>query len=122
VTELVGGLLDGSGSGSSGSGSGSSGQSEPQARAETGTSSPAGSVSTIATHGTTFPVSEEEGVPAIAFNERGIAVSPDAPDDWGSGAGAVYLTDNDNAVYAAVVSSMGELRVVHYEPATSSWK
>jgi hypothetical protein len=80
------------------------------------------SVAATATNGTTFPMSEDAGVPAIAFNERGIPVSPDSPDEWGSGAGAVYLTDNESAVYAAVLSPMGEVGVRRYEPATASWK
>jgi type II secretory pathway pseudopilin PulG len=75
-----------------------------------------------AMNGTTFPVSEDSGVPAVAFNERGIPVSPDSPQDWGTGSGAVYLTDNRNAVHAAIVSPLGEVSLARYDPASGSWK
>ena len=122
VGELLGGLLGGgSGSGAGSSGSGSSGSSgsvsgsvEPESQSEI--------VKDIVTNGTTFSVSSTDGVPAIAFNERGIPVSPDSPQEWGTGAGAVYITDNENAVYAAVVSPMGEVEVQRYEPVTATWR
>jgi uncharacterized membrane protein YgcG len=125
----------GKGSGKSGKGSGKSGKGSGKSGKRKGKDSPsepeaisddpgAGQepVSAIATNGTTFPVSEDEGVTAIAFNERGIPVSPDSPEDWGSGAGAVYVTDNESAVYAAVVSQMGEVSVSRYDPGTATWK
>jgi type II secretory pathway pseudopilin PulG len=116
VGEVVGGLLGG-GSGSSGSGSsGSSGSGSAS------TTLPRESVDTVATNGTTFPVSEDAAVPAIAFNERGIPVSVDSPQDWGTGAGAVYLTDNESAVYAAVLSPLGEVSMARYDAKSSSWR
>jgi hypothetical protein len=66
------------------------------------------------TNGASFPNSESEGVPAVAFNEQGIPVSLDSPSEWGSGAGAVYLTDGDSALYAASVSPLGEVSEVRY--------
>jgi type II secretory pathway pseudopilin PulG len=112
--------VDNSGSGSSGSGSSGSGSS--------GSGSSGSSrllrevVKEVATNGTTFEVAADAGVPALAFNERGIPVSLESPQDWGSGAGAVYLTDNENAVYAAVLSPLGEISLSRYDPKTSSWK
>jgi len=134
VTDLVGGLLGiGSGSGSSGSGSssgtGSSGAGSPLATVRATTSS--GSVDDPAVHetveeivmnGASFPLSEGEGVPALAFDERGVPVSLDSPTEWGSGAGAIYLTDNERVVYAAALSPMGEVQVERYDPLTTSWK
>jgi Tfp pilus assembly protein FimT len=118
VTDLVGGLLGGS-TGSGGSGSASTG---------TGASSTDSSetevltVQEIATNGTTFEISETEGVPALIFNERGIPVSPETPREWGTGSGAVYLTDNVRVVYAAVVSPLGEIGVVQYDALDNAWK
>jgi type II secretory pathway pseudopilin PulG len=106
VGQIVGGLLGGSGS--SGSGSGTSIAMEP--------------VMDTVTDGTTFPISEEAEAPTIAFNERGIPVSPDSPQDWGSGAGAVYVTDNEKSVYAAVLSPLGEVSLSRYDAGTKSWK
>jgi type II secretory pathway pseudopilin PulG len=114
----------GSGSGSSGSGSGSSGSgsSGSSGSSSSGTSTPRENVDEVATNGTTFPMSEDAGVPSIAFNERGIPVSVDSPQEWGTGAGAVYLTDNESAVYAAVLSPLGEVSMARYDAKSSSWR
>jgi type II secretory pathway pseudopilin PulG len=72
--------------------------------------------------GATFQVSDAAGVPAVAFNERGIPVSPDSPQKWGTGSGAVYLTDNHRVVYAATVSPLGEVSLLRYEPKTDTWR
>jgi type II secretory pathway pseudopilin PulG len=71
-------------------------------------------VQSAVTNGASFPVSETEGVPAVAFNEQGIPVSLDAPTQWGSGAGAVYVTDGGSTVYAASISPLGEVSEVRY--------
>jgi len=118
VTEVLGGLLGGSES--SGSGSSGSGSEAFTSIARESTSTEL--VEDVATNGTTFPVSEDAGVPSIAFNERGIPVSLDSPEDWGTGAGAVYLTDNETAVYAAVVSPLGEVSLARYDAKSSSWR
>jgi hypothetical protein len=34
----------------------------------------------------------------------------------------VYLTDNANAVYAAVLSPLGEVSVSRYDATTNTWK
>jgi type II secretory pathway pseudopilin PulG len=111
----LGGIVDsllGGGSGSSGSGTDSSSSG----------SLAAGTVQEVVTNGASFEISGDAGVPAVAFNERGIPVALDSPGDWGSGAGAVYLTDNENAVYAAVVGPLGEISTGRYDAATASWK
>jgi type II secretory pathway pseudopilin PulG len=117
VTQELGGLLGGGGSSGSGSGSSGSGSSSGSS-----TIQPREPVMDTVTNGTTFPVSGEAEAPAIAFNERGIPVSPDSPQDWGSGAGAVYMTDNEKSVYAAVLSPLGEVSLGRYDASTRSWK
>jgi hypothetical protein len=73
-------------------------------------------------NGSTFPVDEASGRPVIAFSERGIPVDPSNPTSWGSGAGAIYLTDGKEAVYAAVVQPMGGVKLRKYEPGTGEWR
>jgi hypothetical protein len=50
-------------------------------------------------------------VPAIGFNSQGIPVSLATPTQWGTGAGAYYITDNYRSVYAVVVLPLGGIRV-----------
>jgi type II secretory pathway pseudopilin PulG len=73
-------------------------------------------------NGATFPVDAESGRPVIAFSERGIPVDPSQPTSWGSGAGAVYLTDRHATVYAAVVQPMGSVAVRVYDHGTNAWR
>ena len=75
----------------------------------------------LLTNGTSFGI-DPTGRPAVAFNERGIPVDPANPTDWASGAGGVYLTDNGKNVFGAVVSPLGDIRVIGYNPATSVWE
>jgi hypothetical protein len=134
VVDTVASLLGGGSSGSSGS-SGTSGTSGTSSTAPTttaatdttatGTASaaadPTETVSEAVTNGATFLVSEGDGVPAIIFDEHGMPVAVGSPQQWGTGAGGVYLTDNWTAVYAAVVSPMGEVSVQRYDAVTSNW-
>jgi hypothetical protein len=103
---------DNSGSGSSSSGRGSSGSGKLRSI----------EVKDAVVNGSTFPVDETSGRPVIAFSERGIPVDPSNPTRWGSGAGAIYLTDGQQAVYAAVVQPMGDVKLRKYEPATGDWR
>jgi type II secretory pathway pseudopilin PulG len=130
VGEIVGGLLGRGGSGSSGqessgsgsSGSGSAGSGSSQiASASMEEPSPT-SLSDSVANGSTFPVSDSEGAPGVAFNERGIPVSLDSPGDWGSGAGAIYLTDDAGATYASVLSPLGEVSIVTYDSGSGRWR
>jgi Tfp pilus assembly protein FimT len=124
VTSLVSDLLAG---GSTSSGSATT--ATVAAPATTGSASTAPDSSSddytleeIVTNGASFEVSEDEGVPAVAFNERGIPVSTESPTEWGTGSGAVYLTDNARVVCAAIVSPLGEISVAQYDAANSVWK
>jgi prepilin-type N-terminal cleavage/methylation domain-containing protein len=73
------------------------------------------------THGATFAIDAQEGVPALAFTPGGVAVSPSAPTTWGSGAGAFYLTDNRTTVYAVTVSPLGQISIELYDPIGGDW-
>ena len=53
---------------------------------------------------------------------RGVAVDLATPTTWGSGAGAYYVTDNTDRVYAAEVGPLGEVRVRALSGATNSWR
>ncbi len=84
-------------------------------------SEPGGALVEAVVNGSTFPVDEATGRPMIAFSERGIPVDPEHPTSWGSGAGAIYLTDGTETVYAAVVAPMGDIKLRKYDSASGSW-
>ena len=71
--------------------------------------------------GTTFPEDSSSQRPGFAFNPRGIAVDLNSPQNFGSGAGAVYLTDNNKSVFAAVVMPLGEIKMRRLD-ATGEWQ
>jgi len=98
-----------SGSGSSGSGSGKSTVSETR-------------VADVVVNGATFPLDAESGRPVIAFSERGIPVDPSNPTNWGSGAGAIYMTDGRDTVYAAVVQPLGNVQLRVFDSAAGKWR
>ncbi len=102
---------DNSGSGSSGSGSGSEKTTVTDAR-----------VADVVVKGATFPIDEESGRPVIAFSERGIPVDPSNPTNWGGGAGAIYLTDGENTVYAAVVQPLGNVQLRVFDNVKGEWR
>jgi prepilin-type N-terminal cleavage/methylation domain-containing protein len=104
----------GSDSGSSDSGSSGSDSSGKTARVAT--------VAETLVNGATFPIDEESGRPVVAFSERGIPVDQQTPTRWGSGAGAIYLTDGQSALYAAIVNPLGGVQLKKYEATTSSWR
>ena len=128
-----------SGSGSSNSGNGNSGSSNSgsgNANANLGNASAATpNASTVAqavarsatvaetvVNGATFPVDANDGRPVVAFSERGIPVDPANPTQWGSGAGAVYLTDGESTVVAAVVAPLGGIQLRVFDPASGEWR
>jgi Tfp pilus assembly protein FimT len=119
--QIVGGLLGG-GSGSSGSGSSGSGSSGSGSQAEIAPALESDSLSDSVVNGSTLPYSDAAQMPGVAFNERGIPVALDSPNDWGTGAGAIYLTDNGNDVYAAVLSPLGEVTISRYDAGSGRWK
>ena len=62
-------------------------------------------------NGTTFDNAPGGFAPTVGFNAQGIPVSLLSTAEWGSGAGAVYLTDNHHAVYAVILLPLGATRV-----------
>lgn len=125
-----------SGSGSSGSGSGGlaglvGGVAGAAGGAISGVTSVVGSTIAAAvasggaaagmTHGSTLPLGDD-GLPVAAFTPAGWAVDPSTPGSAGSGSGAIYVTDGDNAVYAAVVQPLGRVLVRGYDAANGAWK
>jgi prepilin-type N-terminal cleavage/methylation domain-containing protein len=73
-------------------------------------------------NGATFPVDEQSGRPVIAFSERGIPVDPANPTSWGSGAGAIYMTDGRSTVYAAVVQPLGNVQLRVFDNVGGRWR
>jgi type II secretory pathway pseudopilin PulG len=73
-------------------------------------------------NGSTFPTDGFSGLPVIAFSERGIAVDPADSATWGSGAGGIYVTDGERAVYAAIVEPLGSVQIRRYDAAANEWR
>ena len=107
--ELLGGVSS-SGSGSSGSGISGSG------------SASVTKVADAVVNGATFPIDPASGRPVVAFSERGIPVDPENPTNWGSGAGAIYITDGRSTVYAALVQPLGSVQLRVYDHVTGAWR
>lgn len=61
----------------------------------------------------------------LAFTPQGIPVAApnpvNTPPVWGSGTGAYYLTDSNNAVFAVSVGALGEVRVSTWNDAAAIW-
>lgn len=76
----------------------------------------------VVVNGTSFPIDAASGRPVIAFSERGIPVDPANPTSWGSGAGAVYMTDGRATVYAAVVQPLGNVQLRVYDNVSGEWR
>jgi prepilin-type N-terminal cleavage/methylation domain-containing protein len=72
--------------------------------------------------GMTLPKDPTFGVPMIAFSSRGVPVTLTSPTDWGSGAGAVYVTDNDNLLLAVVVEPLGTVHTMAFNESTQAWQ
>ena len=71
--------------------------------------------------GTTLPDSAELGVPVAAFSPQGAAVAIDTPAEWGTGAGGIYLTDNDNTVLVVLVMPLGSVKLQRLDVARGEW-
>ncbi|MCP4007809.1 MAG: type II secretion system protein [bacterium] len=71
--------------------------------------------------GTSFVDDPVTNVPAIGFTAQGIPVSLSTPTNFGSGAGAVYVTDGDSLVLAVIVQPLGAIRIRVLQPGSSSW-
>jgi type II secretion system protein H len=72
--------------------------------------------------GSTLPVSGVLGVPVAAFSPQGAAVAADTPAEWGTGAGGIYVTDNNDAVLAVLVMPLGAVRMMKLDTAGGGWK
>ena len=72
--------------------------------------------------GTTLPISDDIGVPAVAFSPQGAPVSMNTPDQWGTGTGGIYLTDDESLVLAVLVMPLGEVKIKALDAATGEWK
>jgi len=73
-------------------------------------------------NGSTFPIDPDSGRPVVAFSERGIPVDPQTPTSWGSGAGAIYVTDGRETVYAALVQPLGDVQLRVYDHVMADWR
>lgn len=74
------------------------------------------------TDGTTIPDSADLGVPVVAFSPQGAPVAVDTPAEWGTGAGGIYVTDNDSMVLAILIAPLGSVKVQKLDPADGKWK
>ena len=71
--------------------------------------------------GSSFDTDPSTGVPAVAFTTQGIPVSMQTPNNFGSGAGAIYVTDNAGLVFAVILEPLGAVRIRALRPGTSEW-
>jgi prepilin-type N-terminal cleavage/methylation domain-containing protein len=74
------------------------------------------------TDGTTLPVSADMEVPVVAFSPQGAPVAVDTPAEWGTGAGGIYVTDNQNMVLAILVAPLGSVKVQRLDLSDGTWK
>ena len=72
--------------------------------------------------GSTLPDSAVLGVPVAAFSPQGAAVAIDTPSEWGTGAGGVYITDNDSTVLAVLVMPLGSVKMQKLDVASGEWR
>lgn len=72
--------------------------------------------------GSTLPNSAVLGVPVVAFSPQGAAVAADTPAAWGTGAGGIYVTDNNDVVLAVLVMPLGAVRMMKFDTASGGWK
>lgn len=71
--------------------------------------------------GTTLPIDPITALPAVGFNSRGIPVALATPNNWSTGAGSLYITDNSDVVYAVTLLPLGGVRVRAFEAGTATW-
>ncbi len=75
----------------------------------------------IPASGTDFPIDLPTGLPAVGFNSRGIPVALATPNDWSTGAGSLYITDNSDVVYAVTLLPLGGVRIRAFQAGTATW-
>jgi prepilin-type N-terminal cleavage/methylation domain-containing protein len=74
--------------------------------------------------GTSFPDDPTSGLPGIAFNAQGMAITIGAGGtcgNGGTGTGGVYVTDNNTGVYAVVLAPLGSLKLYSLNPESLQW-
>jgi prepilin-type N-terminal cleavage/methylation domain-containing protein len=87
-----------------------------------------GGVLGSASRGATFPrvPNTAAGLPTAAFNTRGIPFDINNPATVPGGLGGYYVTDGNLALFGAVLTGLGEVRVRTLDPAslggTTSWR
>jgi len=74
------------------------------------------------TDGTTAPIDPTLGVPVIAYSPQGSPVAMATPTNWGTGAGGIYLTDNNDMLIAVVVLPLGDVHTLAWDTGSESWK
>ena len=72
--------------------------------------------------GSTLNIDVNLGVPTIGFSPQGFPVKASTPLQPGSGAGGIYMTDNNSTVVAVLVMPLGEVRTVAFDSASHEWK
>ncbi len=81
----------------------------------------AGQLQDLGNTASTFALDPTTNVPAIGFNSQGVPVALATPTQWGTGAGAYYVTDNDRTVYAVLMLPLGSIRVRVLSPQVGDW-
>lgn len=72
--------------------------------------------------GTTLNVDVVLQAPAIGFSSQGFPVRVANPLQPGTGAGTIYLTDNESSVVAVTVLPAGSIHTLAFDSASSTWK
>jgi hypothetical protein len=62
------------------------------------------------------------GIPVAAFSPQGAAVAVDTPAEWGTGAGGIYVTDNEDTVLAVLVMPLGSVTMRKLNTASGEWQ
>jgi prepilin-type N-terminal cleavage/methylation domain-containing protein len=73
------------------------------------------------TQASSFGIDPTTGVPAVGFTTQGIPVDLNTPTAFGSGGGAIYVTDNESMVLAIILEPLGSVRVRVLQPGSSNW-
>jgi prepilin-type N-terminal cleavage/methylation domain-containing protein len=74
--------------------------------------------------GTSFPDDPVSGLAGIAFDDKGMPVTIEIGGTCGSagsGAGAVYVTDNNTGVYGVILAPLGSLKFFSLNPESQQW-
>jgi prepilin-type N-terminal cleavage/methylation domain-containing protein len=74
--------------------------------------------------GTSFGDDPVSGLPAVAFDDKGMPVTIQLGGTCGtagSGAGAVYVTDNNTGVYGVILAPLGSLKMFSLNPESQQW-